>query len=148
MITWPLSIFVVRRMDKRILVVLFWMLLEMKGRKKMQNTIRFGVGLKVGEIPTAVDKETKKSRIHYILWCIIKFMLISLTWQNYENNDYDLNVMFSRVAGDSIGNKYWLRPVHKLHKCNSFNSEQCFSNKKMTVFLCYYLQCTFDICML
>lgn len=32
----------------------------MKGRKKMQNTIRFGVGLKVGEIPTAVDKETKK----------------------------------------------------------------------------------------
>lgn len=32
-------------------------------------------------------------------------MLISLACQNFENNDYDLNVMFS-IPGDSIGNKY------------------------------------------
>lgn len=32
-------------------------------------------------------------------------MLILLACQNYEDNDYNLNVMFSREQDDSIGNK-------------------------------------------
>lgn len=32
-------------------------------------------------------------------------MFILLAWQNYEDNDYNLNVMFSRGQEDSIGNK-------------------------------------------
>lgn len=32
-------------------------------------------------------------------------MLISLAWQNYKDNDYNLNVMFSRGSDDGIGNK-------------------------------------------
>lgn len=41
------------------------MLLEMEARNTMQNTIRFVVGLKLGEVPTVVDKQ--KSRIYYTL---------------------------------------------------------------------------------
>lgn len=41
--------------------------------------------------------------IHYDVE--LKFMLILLAWQNYEDNDYNLNAVFSRGQDDSVGNK-------------------------------------------
>lgn len=62
-------------------------------------------GTKSGRDTNCCSERNKEVEftIHYDVE--LKFMLMLLAWQNYEDNDYNLNVMFSRGQDDSIGNK-------------------------------------------